>query len=526
MKNETNTADIEGLIAENEALKNENQTLNSHYELLKSECAYLKFQLEELKRQVFGRKSERFVPANDNQLSLFEETLPEQEAEQHGQMERISYERKKATRRKHPGRTPIPAHFPVVETIVEPEEDTEGLVKIGEEISEHVEYTPPVLTCHRTIRPKYVKPIADQGSRILIAELPPRPIPKSIAGASLLAHLFVSKFVDHLPFYRLIKRFERENQWSLKQSTINSWFTDVSNLMKPLFEELHARTMNTDYLQADESTIKVLTKLPKDEKGKPKVPKKVKGSGQMLGYMWVVHNVTDGLVCFQYLNTRSGESAQEILESFTEGYLQVDGHDSYNKIAERENVHRLGCMAHARRKFFEAQGNDPQRATYALEFFHKVYELEREETTGMTPDERKVWREENLKPLYEQFKTWVDAQLYTPKSPIGGAFTYIKNQWDTLMTLFMDGRLLLDNNRIENKIRPLALGRKNYMFAGSHDAAQRIAMMYSFFATCKIHDISPFEWLTDTLNRIMVTKLSNLHELLPTADWQPLPKRE
>ena len=496
------------------------KSVKAENEALKAENAQLKFRLEQLERLIFGRASERFVPAPApaEQLNMFAAGQQGGQAEEEPQAikETIVYERNKPKAKPHPGRTPIPAHFPVDEVTLEPEENTEGLAKIGEERTEWVEYTPASLVRKVIIRPKYAKPQADQRTQVLIRPLPPRPIPKSLAGASLLAHILVAKYVDHLPFYRQSKRFGRDYSWPVHKSTLNSWFAAVCTLLEPLYQELARRALKSDYLQADESKIKVLTLIPKDKEGKPKKPSKEKGSKQMLGWMWAVHNPLEGYVLFNYEDNRGSTGAEATLPDFNEGYLQTDGYASYNDIAAREGVCRVGCLAHARRYFFDARKNDPKKAEHALKAIQRIYAYERK-AKGMSPQERHSYRLEHTLPVYKGFKNWLDehACTVTPKSPIGKAFTYAQNQWPTLMALFKDGRLLVDNNPIENKIRPLALGRKNYLFAGSEKGAQRAAMMYSFFATCAVKGANPYKWLHHTLQHIADTKLSELHTLLP-----------
>ncbi len=489
---------------------------------LKAQLAQVRFELEQLKRALFGSTTERFVPvpAPTEQLSLFaqpEAAQEPQEAAPEPVKETITYERDKAAARPHPGRAAIPGHFLEEVLVIEPEEDTEGLVKIGEERTEWVEYTPASLIKQVIIRPKYAKPGADCGTEILIGDLPSRPIDKSVAGASLLAHIAIAKYVDHLPFYRQIQRFSRDYGWQLHKSTVNSWFAASCNLLVPLHKVLLERTMGSDYLQADESKIKVLTSEPKGEDGKI-ITKKDKGaSKQQLGWMWVVQDPLQGYVVFNYEDSRSAEAATKVLGGFKAGYLQTDGYASYNGIAARPGVHRLGCLAHVRRKFFDARGNDPTRADHALALFKAIYGHDDKARALEDVADRLEYRKWHMAPLYQRLKDWADGESVsvTPQSPIGKAITYLQNQWPNLRTLFMDGRLLIDNNLIENKIRPLALGRRNYLFAGSHEGARRAAMMYSFLATCKAQGVNPMEWLTFALQHIADTKISDLHTLLP-----------
>jgi transposase len=392
------------------------------HEAVLAENAQLKFRLARLERMLFGRQSERFVPQQvpAEQMNLFTQ---EQEMEQQVEplKEKITYERKKPVAKSHPGRTPLPAHFPVEKQIIEPQEDTTGMVQIGEEVSEHVEYTPACLKIIRIIRPKYAKAQASQpGPEVLIGQLPSRPIAKSIAGASLLAYIIIAKFVDHLPFYRQIQRFKRDYKWKIHQSTINSWFVAVCTLLEPLYELHRQQILQQPYLQADESRIKVLTKYQRDLQGNPKVvDTRKKGSKQQLGWMWVLRSPATGVVLFCYENNRGTKAANKVLKHFSSGFLQTDGYASYNQIAARPDVQQLACWAHVRRKFFEAQKNDPKRAQQALAMIQKIYHYE-SIAQEYTPAQRKAYRAEHLRPVFKQFKDWLDQQaIYvTLKAPL------------------------------------------------------------------------------------------------------------
>ena len=478
------------------------QTLAEQYQSnidLQQQYAQLRHELDQLKKMIFGSKRERFIAEiNANQLSLFTTEEVDAAIEQTEVKEHIEYDRKAP--KKHNGRNELPEHLPVHEVIIEPTEDITGMTRIGEEITETLEYTPASLVKKRVIRPKYARKNAEG---IVIAQLPSRTLPKAIAESSLLTHIFISKFVDHMPFYRQIQRFKRDYNWEVSDSTINEWFIACCTLLQPLYDKLKEKVMSSGYIQADESPIKVL------DQDKP-------GSTHQ-GYQWVYHSPESGLVLFTYRKGRGEHGPKEILSSY-QGILQCDGYAVYDKIGMRPGVQLAGCLAHARRKYIEAKTNDKIRSEYALNLIQQIYGLERNSQT-LSMDERTLYRQEHIKPLFDQFLSWAEKEYIqvVPKSPIGKAINYTLLQWEKLKSILIDSRIHLDNNLIENKIRPLALGRKNYLFAGSHDAAQRIAMMYSFLGSCKAHDINPSEWLKHTLDQIADTKMSELELLLPSV---------
>jgi len=459
--------------------------------------ASLEQQLQQLYQLINGFKSESFITeAIIDQLSLFgEDTL---EVAEETPQETITYTREK---KKHQGRNALPENLPVREVIIEPEEDTTGLKKIGEEITETLEYTPASLVKRRTIRPKYAKA---EGEGILIADLPSRPIDKAIIEACLLAHILVSKYVDHLPFYRQIQMFKRDFSWEPAQSTMSDWMASCCQLLEPLYNTLKQKILASDYIQADESPIKV-----QDSD---------KANSTHQGYQWVYHNPLQKLVLFNYRKGRGQNGPKEFLVDYN-GYLQCDGYSVYDKIGADPNITLAGCLVHARRKFHEALQSDKKRAQLALELFKEMYLQERVIKEEVQNDfiKRKVLRDKKIKPLLAQIKTWIEAEQFNvlPKSPIGKAMTYFVNQYPKLEAIFEDGRIELDNNLIENAIRPMAIGRKNYLFCGSHKAAQNAAMLYSFFGSCKMQNINPREWLADTLKRIPDHSIQKLEELLP-----------
>jgi transposase len=488
------------LIRENTQIKKKISSLKE--QLAKKEIKYrsLQEQFSQIIKLINGNKSERLIPSDipDIQGNLFEEQTQQSNQEDTEEQEIKSYKRKKT---KHKGRNKLPEHLPVKEVIIEPEEDTEGLVKIGEEITETLEYTPASLIKRRTIRPKYAK---KDNNGILIGQLPSRPIEKSIAEASLLAYILVCKYVDHLPLYRLAQKFNREFDWHPAQSTLCDWVDSCCKLLNPLYNRLKQKIISSDYIQADESPIKVLDK------------DKIRKTHQ--GYQWVYYNPMDNLVLFNYRKGRGQNGPKEILSDYC-GYLQCDGYRVYDNIGQQEGIKLVGCLAHARRKFFDAQDNDQQKARYALELIAKIYHLDKQINLKYEKDYTQIQKErkEKIEPILIQIKTWIEQEnlRVLPKSAIAKAMRYFITQYPKLEAVMLDGRLKLDNNLIENKIRPLALGRKNYLFAGSHNAAQNTAMLYSFFGSFKANDVDPLKWLQDVLEKIPDYNIQKLDELLP-----------
>lgn len=459
----------------------------------------LQHELAQLKRMIFGAKSERFIAPTPNQPTLFE--LPETEVVEKPK-EEITYTRTKPEAKNHPLRLELPAHLPRKTEVIEPENLPEGAIKIGENITEVLDYTPANVFVRQIVRPKYIVSQDDEQTQIVTASLPSLPIPKGNAGAGLLAHILVSKFVDHLPFYRQAQIFKRQ-QLTIPESTMGGWFNASCRLLEPLYNELKSRVISSDYLMADETPIPVQTK------DKPKATHK--------GYHWVYYDPVSKLVLFDYQKTRGREGPDELLKNFI-GRLQTDGYTAYNNLKNIVNIIQMACMAHARRKFEHAKDNDPILATEALLMFGRLYEIEREASEqNLSHDEIKMLRHEKSLPVLNEMEVWLRENLnhVLPKSAIGQAIAYTINLWPRLIRYIDEGRLSIDNNLIENSIRPVALGRKNYMFAGSHDAAQQAAIVYSLLATCKINNIEPFEWLSKTLSEISAYPENQLYKLLP-----------
>ena len=456
-----------------------------------------------MNRLIYGSKRERFIKnTNENQLTLPFDIGPEAGPEK--QEETIAYVRKKTKRVNHPGRMALPAHLPVEEIILEPEEDTSGMKCIGKEVTDQLELVPAKLFIKRFIRPKYIK-TGEEGALThegVIAPLPVSPIEKGMAGPGLLAQVMIDKFVDHLPVYRQIGRFGREGV-KIPASTVNGWQEAVCNLLWPLYENLKHRVLKQGYLQVDETPIQVMDQTKKGKTHR--------------GYHWVYYLPLEKTVLFDYQHGRSREGPSKLLKNF-KGYLQTDGYNVYDFIGKRKDITHLNYMAHARRGFEKALPYSKEGASYAMGMFQELYAIEREAREGnLTPAQRYELRLDQSLPLLNELGKWL-VETYKsslPKSPIGKAVAYCIPRWDNLTNYLHDGSLEIDNNLAENAIRPIALGRKNYLFAGSQRGAERAAMFYSFFGTCKKNDVNPFEWLKKVLEVIPEYKVSRLHELLP-----------
>lgn len=468
----------------------------------KKQVERLQFELAEMKRMIFGSKRERFVPEQDpQQKSLFEiEAQNVKPAE-----ETITYTRKKQQNKEkqQPLRASLPADLPRKQEVIEPEEVHSDAKKIGESISEVLEYKPSQLYVRQIVRPKYaVEETKPKESPIKIAELPGLPIPKSNAGAGLLAHILISKYMDHLPFYRQRKIFKRQ-ELELAESTMNGWFNKSTQLLEHLYGAAKKMLFETDYLMADETPIPVLTK------DKPGATHK--------GYYWVYYAPMLVFVIFDYRKTRARDGPNEMLDNF-KGYLQTNAYTAYNNLNNKGNITQLACMAHARRKFEHARDNDPPRAEKALHLFQQLYDIERQaRQDNMDNAATKALRQSKAVPILKELKSWMEQERnhVLPKSAIGDAFKYTLDKWSRLERYVEDGRFYIDNNLVENSIRPVALGRKNYLFAGSHNAAQKAAVMYSLLAMCKIADVEPFQWLKSTLEQLPEYSAKDLHKLLP-----------
>ncbi len=487
--------------------KAENDLLNRKNAELEARLFEVQNQLAWLNRQVFGQKRERFVPACDGQLNLFAPPEPLVSQEQNQQ---ITYTRQKPKKEPVKGhaRQFLPEHLRRVVEVIEPENLAVDAKRIGQDVTELLCYKPGEIYVRRIVRPKYSQlkegeeNQAIKETTVVIAPMPSKPIPKGNADASLLAFLSVSKYVDHLPIYRVRQMLARMG-YEVAETTLIGWIMASAELLRPLYDVLGRKILESRYVMSDETHIKVLDKNKK-------------GSTHM-GYYWVACSPPENLVYFGYDPGRSSRFPANFFKKY-QGALQTDGYSAYDQIGLWPGITHLSCMAHVRRYFTEAQANAPDKANHVLLKIQELYAIERQaRENNMSVDERFNLRQEAAIPVLKELKEWMDEQanIVLPKSPIGRAIAYAQGQWTKLVRYCENGLWEIDNNMVENAIRPVAIGRKNYLFAGSHESAQSAAVIYSLVCSCKKQGIDPLTWLTHTLTVISDHKANRLEELLP-----------
>lgn len=331
------------------------------------------------------------------------------------------------------------------------------------------------------------------------------PIPKSYAGATVLADMIIDKYVNHLPFYRQLQMFKQQGI-SLPASTVNGWYFEVANLMRPAWYRLMELVLDSDYIQADETTVPIVN----DEKHKT-----------VKGYLWMVRAVMPGLVFFYYdQGSRAQKVALKLFKDY-QGALQSDGYAVYDIYENKKGVLPLGCWAHARRKFEEALSEDEARAEYALGQIGLLYDVERQaDLENLTFEQRAELRSRLSYPIMVAFEKWLlkEYPMVLPKGRIGKAIRYTYNIYNKLTRYHLDGRWKMDNNLAENEIRPIAVGRKNWLFCKNHDAAESAAIVYSLLGCCKSSGVNFREWLVYFLENVHYYDndySKDLAELLP-----------
>jgi len=473
----------------------------------------LKFELDKYKKYLFGKKSEKLANGHSGpgQIELFElgTDQPQQEelSEQVTDLAREKAPTKK--REKGTGRMILPENLRREIIIIEPSEDITGCVIIGEEVTEVLEMIPAEFYVKRYIRYKYARA---GGEGIVIGVLPERVIDraanrKGIPSEGVIAQMILDKYVFALPLHRQIDKYRRLGV-NVPASTASDWMMKGWQHLLPLWELLKLLILNQKYLQVDETPLKV---LDRDHK-----------NGIHQGYVWVYNAPCDKLILFDYQKGRDHSGPKQMLEKYA-GILQTDGYSVYEKLfGNHPDILLVYCMAHARRKFVDALKYDHNRATYVLERMQQLYTVEQQmRDESLSWEDRTIRRQEKSTPVLLELKDWMIEQSpqVLPKSPLGMAIAYTLPRWEGLSAYTLHGQIEIDNNLVENAIRPVAIGRKNYLFAGSHQAAEMTTAMYSFMATCKKNNVDEFDWLKDIFERVQSHKHKDLYQLLPN-NWK------
>lgn len=455
-------------------------------------------QLEYLKRKVWGKMSEkRQAPDDPRQLKLDfgdlglteEEKRLAEESTEKIQQARSTVTVNAYTKQK-PARKKLPENLRHEEEHIYPEgyegHEEEWILFSETEDSEHLEVIPPDMWVRVTKRHKGMR---KSDKQIVTAKAPAEPLAKSYASASLLTELIIGKYVDHLPFYRQIQMYKRLGI-ELKQPTIEGWFHGVADLMRPLYYRTQELMLGMDYLQSDESTVPVIN----NEKHRT-----------VKGYVWLARAVIQPMVLFHY---HDGSRGKEVATGFFKDYqgaLQVDGYGVYDILDKMDGITILCCWAHARRYFDRALNNDRERAEHALEQIGLLYSVETmADAKGLDYEGRAALRQELSYPIIKALEAWGLAEYdkVVPKSNIGKAIFYLCNHIRQLSRYVTDGRYQIDNNFIENSVRPLAIGRKNFLFCGNHDAAEDAAVIYTFMGCCKLAEVDFRKWTNYFLSHI------------------------
>ncbi len=404
------------------------------------------------------------------------------------ELETVTFKRKKR------GATRISKEMPRETTKIELPEDqrrcpccNEVMQPIGEEVSERIDYAPAVLKVLETVRVKYACKKHEEAG-VATAALPPHPIEKGMATAGLLAHVLVGKYKDHLPLYRQSCIFARHGV-EIAESTMCDWVKDSAGMLLAVVMASKTSILESKVVQGDDTGI---TMIDGDVPG-----------GSRRSFLWAYVGDRDEVV-FDFTVGRGREGPRSFLGDYR-GYLQADAYSGYEVLFTTGRIVEVGCWAHARRRFFKALSADKVNAEYSMTAIRRLYEIERQaKELGLDFSERRDLRQNEAKPLLESMKPWLVAlkQTVLPKSPMGDAIGYTLRQWDPLNRYLEDGCLAIDNNRVERQMRGVAVGRKNWMFAGSKAGGQRAAVIYSLVGTCGLLGIEPWAYLKDVLQRL------------------------
>lgn len=509
----------EELLAEYERLKAEAQLLKTRAVQLEAENAQLREQLreahlliEQLRRELFGPKADKLTAEQEEQLKALGRDLQDEVQRPAPVSDEVLEPEDRAARRRRQrrrGRHPLPEHLETETVTIEPEEKVcpccgKPLERIGEEISEEVDLVPAKLIRRRTVRPKYACRCGEAG--VKIAPLPPRLIPQSRLGLGLAVHILLSRFDDHLSLYRLEQQFRERHGIVIARQQMVQWVEQIAFWLRPLYDAMWRQMLAGGYLQVDETPVRV---LDPDVEGKA-----------ARGYLWF-YAVPRGDVVLDFDRSRALRVVQERLKDFT-GTIQTDAYEVYQSLQRKESrIERIGCLAHSRRRFYTALQQNLADAVWFISQIRLLYQIE-DKVRELVPDERHVFRHQQAPTIWAALKARaLELQpKFLPKSTIGSAVRYFLDEYDALTGYLRDGRFEIDNNLVENSIRPSAIGKKRWLFIGHPGAGWRSAVIYSMVVSCRRRGINPQDYLTDVLRRLPLAKTGDIRELMP-SHWKP-----
>ena len=463
--------------------------------------------IAELQQQLFGPKAEKLSPEQKRQLEQLASDIQEEARKPPPAIQLVLIEEQRAQRRPRP-RHPLPEALETETVTLEPESKIcpccgREEQRIGEEVSEEFDLLPAKLIRRRTVRPKYACQCGEAG--VAIAPLPPRLIPQSKLGLGLAVHIVLARYDDHLSFYALERIFRERHGVEIPRQQMVQWVEHIALWLRPLYEAMWREMKAGGYLQIDETPVKVLDP-------------EVRGRAAQ-GYLWFFA-VPRGDVILEFSRSRGQQVVRQRLVGFR-GTIQTDAYEVYNAIERKEDaVQRIGCLAHSRRPFYQALKQSVREAIWFIGQIRELYRLE-ERIGGLGPEERYGIRNEQAPPLWEAMKKRAEElrPKLLPQSTLGQAVNYFLNDYEALKGYLKDGRFEIDNNLVENDIRPAAVGRKRWLFIGHPSAGWRSAVMYSVLGSCRRRGLNPYEYLTDVLARLPSTKITEIHSLLP-AHWK------
>ena len=466
-------------------------------------------EIAELKRELFGPKADRLTPEQEDQLKNLLQDMEAETQRPPPDSDPLLDEEESGKRKKHRSRVrhPLPVELETETVTIEPD-----LVpcpccgrmprRIGEEVSEEIDIVPARLIRRRTVRPKYACNCGEAG--VGIAPLPPRLIPQSKLGLGLAVHIVLARFDDHLSYYRLEQQFRERHGIDIPRQQMVQWVEHIASWLQPLVERMWQRMQASGYLQVDETPVKVLDP-------------EVRGKAAR-GYLWF-YAVPGGDVMLDFDPSRGLEPLRRRLTGF-EGAIQTDAYEVYEALQRQQpGIERIGCLAHARRYMYKALQENLAEAVWFIAQIRSLYRIGGQ-IRGLSAQERHVQRQQQAPEIWNALKAKASelqpAQL--PKSTFGKALTYFLNEYDALTGYLRDGRFEIDNNLVENAIRPTAVGRKRWLFIGHPDAGWRSAVIYSVLGSCRRRGINPQDYLTDVLRRLPILTINQIDSLLP-ANW-------